>query len=296
MDSGPRHPALPRLLLVTAALLFSTGGALIKAIALGPWAVASLRAGVAAVALVVLVPETRLRWTWRVWPVGAAYAAMLVLFVLANKLTTAANAIFLQSTAPLYLLMLGPWLLRERLARRDWCFAVAVAAGMGVLFRGTETVVATAPDPARGNLVAALNGVCWALTLTGFRWLSRSPQGGSPASAAVAGNLIAFVVCLPLALPLGPVSTHDVLALVYLGVVQIGLAYACLTRAVRHVPAFETSALLLIEPVLNPVWAWALHAERPSGHAVVGGAIILVAILAHTWYGASTIHSEQRTC
>jgi DME family drug/metabolite transporter len=274
--------AVPRLLLVAAAVLFSTGGAAIKAVSLGPWAVVSFRAGIAALALLLMVPAARRGWSGRILPVSLAYAAMVSLFVLSNKLTTSANAIFLQSTAPVYILLLGPWLLQERVSRQDLLFAGAVAAGMGVLFQGTESVVATAPDPARGNVIAAFSGVSWALTLTGLRWLGRYSENGSAASAAVAGNLIAFTACLPLALPAGPVSARDVLALGYLGVFQVGLGYACVTRAISRVPAFETSALLLIEPALNPVWAWALHGERPSAHAIAGGAIILLAILVNT--------------
>src|SRR6185436_18210309 len=102
-----------RLLLIAAAALFSTGGAAIKATSLTGWQVASFRSAVAAAALAAFLPGARRRWTWGTVAVGAAYAATMVLFVLSNKLTTAANTIFLQSTAPLYLLLLGPWLLHE---------------------------------------------------------------------------------------------------------------------------------------------------------------------------------------
>jgi drug/metabolite transporter (DMT)-like permease len=137
-------PLMNRLLLAAAAVLFSTGGAAIKATALTGWQVAGLRSGVAAVALLAGLNEARTRWSWRLAPVATAYAATLVFFVLATTLTTAANAIFLQSTAPFYLLLLGPWLLSEPVFRTDVMYALALVAGMTMLFLGTENPLATA--------------------------------------------------------------------------------------------------------------------------------------------------------
>ncbi|MFB3830156.1 MAG: DMT family transporter [Bryobacteraceae bacterium] len=264
-----------RLLLLAAAFLFSTGGAAIKATTLTSWQVAAFRSGVAAIALALLLPESRRLRGARVPAVGAAYAATMVLFVTANKLTTSANAIFLQDTAPLYLMLLGPWLLKERLRGRDVALAAVVAGGMALFFLGSERAVATAPDPARGNLVAAASGLAWALTISGLRWARAS--GMAP---VLAGNLIACAAALPMALPVAHFGARDAAAVVYLGVVQIGLAYVCVTRAIRHVPAFEASLVLLAEPALNPLWAFLVHGERPSAWAVAGGALILGATVA----------------
>jgi drug/metabolite transporter (DMT)-like permease len=205
-----------------------------------------------------------------------------VLFVLANRMTTAANAIYLQSTGPLFVLGLGPWLLKERTRRGDLVFGGAMAIGLSLFFLGREQAVATAPDPSRGNVLAALTGLTWALTITGLRWMGRSQRDRAVATVA-GGNVLAALATLPMALPLAGVGWADVLVLLYLGVFQIGLAYYCLTRAIRHVPAFEASAVLLLEPALNPVWAWIVHGERPSALALAGGAIILGATLINTW-------------
>ncbi len=274
-----------RLLLLAAAVLFSTGGAAIKATALTSWQVASFRSGVAALALLALLPESRRGWHPRVAPVGLAYAGTLVLFVLATKLTTAANAIFLQDTAPLYLLLLGPWLLHEPIRRSDLAFIAAVALGMAFFFAGRETAVATAPDPVRGNVMAALSGIAWALTLGGLRWLGKhTATSESSMITVVAGNVLACLVSLPMALPVLHAGLRDWLVIGYLGVFQIGLAYVCVTRAIRHVPAFEASAVLLAEPALNPIWAWLIHGESPSRWALAGGALILSATFANTWW------------
>jgi drug/metabolite transporter (DMT)-like permease len=278
-------------------VLFSTGGAAIKATTLTGWQVACARSGTAAAALTLLVREARRGWHWRIWPVGLAYAATLTLFVLANKLTTAANAVFLQATAPLYLLLVGPLLLKERIRPSDLRLMAPVLAGLLLFFVGRERAVATAPDPAAGNVLAAFSGVGFAFIVAGLRWLGRSATGGaSSMPAVVAGNLLVFVICLPMALPVARFTTTDLAVIAYLGVVQIGLAYVCMTRAMPHVPALEASLVMLVEPALNPVWAWLVHDERPSGWAPAGGALILGATALNTWWQSRRAMTAPRAC
>jgi drug/metabolite transporter (DMT)-like permease len=279
----PSSPLRNRLLLLATAVLFSTGGAAIKSAALTPWQVASFRSAVAALVLLVVVPEARKGWSWRIAPVGAAYAATMILFVLATRLTTAANAIFLQSTAPLYLLLLGPWLLREPLRRADVVYMLAIAAGMCCFALGGPRAMATSPDPHTGNACALAAGFFWALALAGLRWLSRGKGGGAGMAAVAAGNIIAFLAALPLALPVAACGVSGVAVIVYLGAFQIGLAYWFLTRAMRHVTAFEATTILLLEPALNPIWAWLAHGERPGEWPLAGGAVILSATLVSAW-------------
>jgi len=266
-----------------AAALFSTGGAAIKACALTGWQVASFRSGFAALAILLFVPAARRGWSSRTLLVSVGYAATLTLFVLANKLTTSAATIFLQSTAPVYLLLLSPWLLREPIARRDLAFLGVLAAAMGMVFLGREAPSATAPDPALGNLLAAGSGFAWAFTVLGLRWLARGDEGGArtAAGAAAAGNLLAFAVCLPFALPMEAPRMVDWALLAYLGAFQIGMAYVLLTGGMRWVPALEGSLLLLLEPALNPIWAWLVHGERPGPWVLAGGATILLATAVH---------------
>jgi len=277
----PANAARTQLLL--AAVLFSTGGAAIKATSLAGWQVACFRSGVAAVALLLLAPGARRGWTWRTAVVGVSYAATMILFVLANKLTTSANTIFLQATAPLYILILGPLLLREKVHRRDLGFILAMATGLVLFFVGNEAPAATAPDPVRGNIFAALSGFCWALTVCGLRWLGSDERHGSGIASAASGNIIASLVALPFALPVVDATAVDWAVIAYLGVFQIALAYVFVTGAMRRVTALEASVLLLVEPALNPVWAWLVHGERPRSWALVGAAIIFVATMYRTW-------------
>ena len=235
--------------------------------------------------LLAAFPGARCRWHWRMLPVAAAYAATLILFVLANRLTTSANAIFLQATAPLYLLLLGPFLLHEPIRRADLFYILAVGAGLALFFAGRDTVAATAPDPPRGNLLALASGVTYALMLVGLRWHGRQGGEDSGIATVVAGNLIAFLAALPMALPLHAFAARDAAVILYLGAAQVGLAYWCLTRAIRHVPAFEATTMLQLEPAMSPVWTWLAYAERPTSWALAGGAVIVSATLVNTWWG-----------
>lgn len=283
-----------RLLAIAAAVLFSTGGAAIKTEAFTGMQVSAVRAGIAAAALLLLV-RGRLVWSWPVWGIGAIYAVSLTLFVNATKLTTAANAIFLQATAPLYIVVLGPLLIKERLRVRDAVYLVAVAAGLALCFVASPAASVTAPDPATGNLLGIICSITWALTLIGLRWAerggsaSRHPahgQAGVGMSAVIAGNVLACVIGLPFAWPLPPAPAGEWATLVYLGVVQIGLAYVCLTRAMAHLSALEVSLLLLLEPVLSPIWAWLVRGEDPGRWVLVGGAVIVAATAVKTIYDA----------
>jgi drug/metabolite transporter (DMT)-like permease len=294
----------PRLAVLAAAVLFSTGGAAIKATDLGAWEVAGLRSAFAAAFLWFALPRARRRPNSAALAVAAAYAATLALFVAANKLTTAANTIFLQSTAPLYVLALAPWLLGERVRRRELAYMAALAVGLAMFFVGQRPPDALAPDPLLGNVLAAVSGLTWALTLLGLRALGRGGQAegeagrgaagegeavaedaaaaGAGPAAVLAGNLFAFAVGLPMALPVARVELADLALLAFLGVFQIALAYAFLTRALRRVGAFEASLLLLVEPVLNPVWVWLVHGEQPGRWGLAGGVVILAATLVKT--------------
>ncbi len=276
-----------RLRIVAAALLFSTGGAAIKACSLTGWQVASFRSGIAAAVLWLLLPDARRNWNRRCMAIGCAYAATMILFVLANKLTTSANAIFLQSTAPFYLLLLGPLALGEPIRKIDMAVIPTVAAGAALLLFGSRAAALTAPDPGLGNAIAAASGATWALTLAGLRWMGkRSPATDSAAATVIVGNLIAFAVCLPMALPVRHASDGDIAVLFYIGIFQVALAYVFLTRSLRAVPGLEAATLLLIEPVFNPVWTWIVHGERPGALALAGGAAIVTAAFAETAWQA----------
>ena len=275
--------------MIGAAALFSTGGAAIKGTDFsgvrGALEVAAWRSGVAAAVVALVMPSARRGWTWRTWAVGAAYAATVVLFVLANKQTTSANAIFLQSAAPLYVLLAGVFLLHERARLADVGVMVVLLAGLALCVTGTGGAVDTAPDPALGNMFALASGVTWAATLLGLRWLARGGASNGAGAAVIVGNLLAFAVAVPFALPPSG-DGKDWALILYLGIAQIAIAYLLLTAAVRVVAAFEVSLLLLVEPALNPVWSWVFLDETPGAVTIAGGVLILGATAVKVWADA----------
>ncbi len=277
---------LARLQVLAAALLFSTGGAGIKAAAFSGAQISALRSGIAVLALLVWL-RGRIVWYPPALGIGVVYAVTLTLFVTSTKLTTAANAIFLQATAPLYLLALAPLLLGERFHRRDLVYIGALAVGMLFCFFGQPPPTATAPDPATGNLLGVICSVTWAMTLLSLRAVERDlSRPGIGLTAVVAGNAIACAIALPAAFPLPDASVMEWATIGYLGVFQIGLAYLFLTSAMRRLPALDISLLLLIEPVLNPLWTWLIRGEHPGQWVIVGGGVIVTATAVKAVYDA----------
>ena len=269
-----------RLAVLAAAILFSTGGAAIKGTSLTGFEVAGSRSAVAAAVMLLVLPAARRGLRLDLLPVALAYAATLVCFVLATKWTTAAAAIFLQSTAPLWVLLLAPILLREPIQRRDLPFLAAIAFGLLLVLWGSRDPAATAPRPLLGNSIALASGLSYALMMIGMRRLSLAEPGRDRSlPATVVGNVLAFLLCAPFfSSPWQRATREDIVAILFLGVVQIGIAYWLLVKGLRRLPALEVSLLVLLEPVLNPIWTWWLHGERPGALALAGGAVLLLAI------------------
>ena len=274
-----------RIHLLLAALLFSTGGTAVKAISLTSWQLVFARSLVASLVLLAVTGAWR-AMSWRSLLVGFAQAGTMITFVVANKLTTAANAVFLQATAPLYIALLGPVLLGERFRRRDLPLLCAIATGVALLFAGSQAPLATAPNRVLGTLIGIVSGFCWSLTVMGLRWLSRrdADSGGmASGAAAISGNLLAAAIAAPFAFPLPALHAADLAGVIYLGAFQVGASYVLLSYGLRHVPAAKASLLLLAEPALSPVWAWLVHGEAPGLWPVVGGAVIIGAATMATW-------------
>lgn len=279
---------------LAGASLMSLGGVGIKLCGAGPWTLGGLRGGVAALALWLLLPEARRHWSWRCVPTGLALAATMVCFVWANKTTTAASTIFLQSTAPLWILLLSPLLLREVPARRDMALTALFAVGMMLIFLDPEPVTRLSPRVVAGNWVALAAGLTYGMAIMGLRAL----RGRGAEAALVLGNLMALVVSLPMMAAEGALASgraRDWLIIAALGTVQIGLAYALYARGLRRVTALRGSLIGLVEPILNPVWVFLVwQEERPGATAILGGAIIVGATCLQIVAGARPETPEGR--
>ena len=304
---------------VVAGILFSTGGAAVKATQLDAWQVAGMRSLIAAAVLLLAIPAAR-RWAgggggqsqaasssrwWRsparrrallfTLGTGCCYCLTLVLFVHAAKRTTAAETIFLQSTAPLFVLLLAPVLLRERPSGRQLLFVPLFGVGLAMAFFGGADAAVTAPEPRTGNVLATFCGLAYGLTLIGLRAAGRPPtraagapgEASSPGAAdavrapgiaaAACGNVIVCLACLPVMAPLTAAAPGDFLVVAYLGLFQVALAYVFVTQAARSLQAPVLALLLLLEPALTPVWAMWFHGEQPHLLTWLGGAVVAVA-------------------
>ncbi len=245
-------------------------------------AIAGARAAITVLfSLLVLRPRlSRARWS-----TAFAYAAMILTFVCATKLTSAANAIFLQYTGPAYVLLLSPLLLGEPRRRRDVLPIVLSLAGLSLFFVGRIE-----PGHALGNALGAASGLFFGLSMLLLRRDARGQSGGSEGDAVASttlGNLLAAGIALPFSLSeihqtftaCAPVPLFALAGLLWLGVVQMGCAYLLFARGLTQVPAAEASLLSMLEPLLNPLWVLLGTGERPTAWALTGGAIVLGAVL-----------------
>lgn len=268
-DISPIERRQGILAILAAAVLWSTGGVFIKLISLDAWGLCAFRALFAALAFFLIFRQEALRFNRLSLINALLYALCTFLFVMATKLTTAANAIFLQFTAPVYILVLEPWLFRIPLRRAHVVTLVFCMAGMALFFLDEA-----APGHMTGNLLALLSGA----VLAAFTLIQKLNTPTHQASAILGGNLVLSLACMPLALQGGFPSGPDWLMLAYLGTFQLGIAYGLFTFSLRRILAIETSLFGMIEPVLNPMWVFFFYGERPGNWAIAGGIVILVTL------------------
>ena len=267
----------PLLLVLGAAVLWSTGGLFIKATHLSAFELSFGRSLLAAITIAIFTRREGFGINRISAVTSILYAALLILFVLATKLTTAANAIFLQYTAPVYVLILEPLFYKEKFRARDFVTVAICVGGMSLFFVGKLR-----PQDMTGNLLALASGVCFALFFLLLR--HSKARDVNRASSAIYGNLIVVLICAPAffgALQRG-VTAVDFGRVAYLGIVQIGFAYLLFTLAMaRGVRSLDAGIIGYIEPVLNPIWVFLFLGERPSGWAIIGGAIIIASVISH---------------
>ena len=279
IPSLPRATAYsPLLLVLGAAILWSTGGLFIKATHLSAFELSFGRSLLGALTIAIFTRREGFGINRISAVTSVLYAALLILFVLATKLTTAANAIFLQYTAPVYVLVLEPLVYKEKFRGRDFMTVAACVLGMSLFFVGKLR-----PQDVSGNLLALASGVCFALFFLLLR--HATARNVNRASSAIYGNLIAVVVCAPafLGAVRRGIAPQDLACIAYLGIVQIGVAYVLFTLAMsRGVRSLDAGIIGYVEPVLNPVWVFLFLGERPSGWAIVGGGIIIASVFIHT--------------
>lgn len=261
------------LAVFVTAILWSSGGLLIKLISLNAMQLSFFRCLIAAIVFAIIFRKRLLVVNGFTFLNAGFYAAVLTTFVIATKTTTAANAIFLQSTAPIYVLIFEPIINKTKLEKINAITIAICFFGMIFFFLGELS-----PGHLIGNIVALFAGLCFAAFFLGMRKNGSEYQQ----SSIFYGNILVSLICIPFLFDMKPLSFNDLWMVTFLGVFQIALAYALFSYGLKRILAVEASIISMFEPVLNPVWVLIGYGEVPSFYAMIGGAIIIITILTRT--------------
>ena len=284
------------MLVLFAVLLWSTGGLFIKLTTLDAYQVTFFRSLLAGLTVFIITRRTGLRINAFGIFCSLIYATLLFLFVWATKHTTAANAIFLQYTAPVYILVLAPFVIGERFHLRDLATVIFCIAGMSLFFVGDLTI-----GDYQGNIAALGSGIFLGLYImllkhprfvgpqaASLRASAAEPREVvrpfSPVATVIYGNFLLALLTLPSGIAALPTITPlDMAAVGFLGIFQIGISYILFIKGVTGgTRPLDASIIGYIEPLLNPVWVFLFIGERPSSWAVLGGIIIIATVVVHT--------------
>jgi len=256
------------LLLLIAATLWSFGGVLIKLIVWNPLAIAGMRSAIAGLFLILFLRKPKISFSKVQLACAIAYACTTTAFVVGNKLTTAANVILLQYTAPIYVALFGSWFLNERAHLFDWVVILICLGGMVLFFLDELTY-----GGLWGNVISVFSGITFGAMIL----LLRKQKSGSPLESVLLGNMLVALVMLPFMFGSMP-DMRSWMGLGLLGTFQLGLSYVLYSIAIKRVTALEGVLVPIIEPVLNPLWVFLLVGERPGPWAIAGGIIIFITI------------------
>jgi drug/metabolite transporter (DMT)-like permease len=255
-------------IMVLTSVLWSSGGILIKLVNVGPLAVSGLRSLIAAAIIFIYLKKPK--FTWSLYQIlGAiAYASMAITFVSATRLTTSANAVLLQYTAPIYVAILGGLILKEKVALKDWITIAVTLIGVVLFFVDSFSL-----GGMMGNILAIISGFCFAF----FIVCSRQQKEGSPMETILLGNVVTAVACIPFVINASYDMT-SILGIVSLGIIQFGIPYVLYGIAIKHIRALDAVMIAVIEPILNPIWVLIFLGEIPGAWAILGGIIVLAAV------------------
>jgi drug/metabolite transporter (DMT)-like permease len=253
--------------LVMASVLWSLGGVMIKGVEGNPLAIAGIRSVFASLLFWAVIRRPKFTWSRDQILCAAAYAATVILFVISNKLTAAANVILLQYTAPIYVALFGFLVLKEKTTVTDWMTILVVVAGMALFFADDLDMRGL-----WGNILSIVDGITYAAVILLMR-----KQKEDSLHAILLGNILTAIIGLPFALGSAP-SGSLLFSLFVMGIFQLGLPYILFALAIKSVSALDAALIPVIEPILNPIWVFLLMGEVPGKWALTGGAIVFIAI------------------
>ncbi len=254
------------IFLLIAAVLWSTGGLFVKYIKWDAMSIAGARGFVSMFTIWLLVPKARvISFDKYLWLASFCYAFLCMSFINATKLTSAANAIFLQYTAPVFVAIFSAVVLKKKIQKLDFWVIVITLCGMALFFLGDFSY-----SSLLGNLLGICSGIFFAVMIIAFSFI----RNLEPSMVILYGNVLTFLLSLPfMNFPLP--DNQSLLAICFLGVFQLGIPYIMYSRAVVKVTPLESIIIPTVEPVLNPIWVFFLLGERPSNFAILGGFIVV---------------------
>ena len=256
--------------LLLTALLWSTGGLLIKSIDAHPFAIAGGRSIIAGIVLWVYLRKPNFTYSIAQLSGAFMYALTVILFVLANKMTSSANAILLQYTGPIWVALFSGVILKERVQTIDWLAIIMVIIGMSLFFMDELTI-----SGMNGNIIAICSGFAFA----GLAIALRMQKDDSPFESILLGNILTGVFGSYWIMESLPLSHGSIIGLLLLGIIQLGIPYILYAKAIQHVTALESILIPVLEPLMNPLWVFLAAGEIPGKGAFIGGAIVLLAII-----------------
>lgn len=259
---------------IIASAMWSTGGIFIKMVDWNPVAISGIRSLIAALVLLAYIKKPKITKSKPQIFGAISYALTVILFVIANKLTTAANVILLQYTAPIFVAILGIWLLKEKIHWYDIIAILVVFFGMILFF--IDNVSA-------GNVIGNILAIFTGLTLACTTIALKLQKEGSAIETTLLGNILTFVVAVPFIFTSIP-DLKSLFIIVIMGVFQLGVPYIFYTYAIERLTALEAILITVIEPLLNPLWVYIFDGEKPGSYAIIGGIIVIIAVVSRSIY------------
>lgn len=261
-----------------AALMWSSGGLFIKVLTLDAFQISFYRSLIATLTILIIsiYQKRNLKFEFDIISIlcSVCYAFILVLFVIATKLTTAANAIFLQFTAPIYLLVLEPVFLKTKFEKNNLAALIFCFAGMSLFFFGKLDL-----SDIKGNLFAIGSGISFALFSLFLKWKKQIHKSESTIIYIITGNILVCIFCLPVVYDKLLLDSSQFLILLFMGIFQIGISYIIFNEGIKYISATESMIIAMLEAVLNPVWVFMGVGEVPSVYSIAGSVIIILAII-----------------
>ncbi len=257
------------ILAAIASSMWSTGGIFVKLVDWNPVSIAGMRSLVAALVMLAYIKKPKLTKSKPQILGAIATCTTMLFFIVANKLTTSANAILLQYTAPIFVAILGVWILKEKIRWYDIVSIIVVFLGMLLFFIDNVNIGNTL-----GNIIAILSGfslACMTISL-------RLQKDGSAMDTTFFGNILTFIIAIPFIFSALP-DMKSLIIIVIMGVFQLGIPYIFYVNSIKYLTALEAILITVMEPLLNPLWVYLFAGEKPGTYAIVGGIVVIVTVM-----------------